>query len=79
MLKSGKQDAASFALSALSGLDDTRLKLGALQINNMYGARADIVDRIVKVSERALRKTRIGVTTKLTLFSILWFARLPSP
>jgi len=37
-----------FAISAIGGLDDTRLKLGALQINNAFGSKSDLVDRIVK-------------------------------
>ncbi|GMH83022.1 hypothetical protein TrST_g613 [Triparma strigata] len=36
------------AISAIGGLDDTRLKLGALQINNAFGSKSDLVDRIVK-------------------------------
>ena len=33
--------------------------------------------KVKERSERALRKTRVRATTKLTLFSIFWLARLP--
>ena len=40
--------AVGVAVTAMGGLDDTQLKLGALQISNAFGSKEDLTDRIVK-------------------------------
>ena len=38
--------AVGVAVTAMGGLDDTRLKLGALQISNAFSSKDDLIDRI---------------------------------